>query len=699
MNSLQDIVYKESYKSTQDSVIDDFYLPCLSSSIKYDRAVGYFSSGIYNLIHVALSDFYKNGGKIRIICSPELNNADFEAVSQGVETDLSVTEKSLENDLRDFDEVFGQNVPSSLLKAFIEKGFVEIRFAVPTSGEGIYHPKLGIFQDSQGNSVSFNGSSNETFKAWYERGNFEFFEVFTTWKNDIDKSRVRNHMQVFEEIWLGLTPGLNIYEAKHLGKIFKPKNDDIPFEQCLELIKKKFHKNNSMLDFEQDLNSTQQKILKLEDHQKQVLEDWKENDTKGIVSFVTGGGKTIVGLAAAKYWLDKDKPVLIMVPTSVLHDQWQQEIKRELIPFGYRLVLLGNEAKKQIWKPIVQSVLGDSSDAEPIIFLSTYQTAKSDSFLKNVSNYNDLLVIADEAHKLGAIDSRKIMEQIQAPGRLALSATIKRYGDEEGTQVLYEYFKNELEPKFDFSEAIAANRLVPYEYDFIEIYLTPEEDEEFEILTKKMKACLSWANGVPSSTDASNHYARLRANIVKEAKNKDEKVINILKGINKNDRWLVYCNSLSHMNNLRDKLADQKIESTVYHSQINNDVKKATLNLFEREGGILLSIKCLDEGVDIPLLDHALIIASSGNPREYIQRRGRALRKAKGKYLAFLYDLVVLKQDGTPALIHEITRAQELASNSNNLMAQIKLRNFIEQWRKKNKIEEEEIEQIEEDEE
>jgi superfamily II DNA or RNA helicase len=250
-----------------------------------------------------------------------------------------------------------------------------------------------------------------------------------------------------------------------------------------------------------------------------------------------------------------------------------------------------------------------------------------------------------------------------------------------------------------FSEAIAANRLVPYEYDFIEIYLTPEEEEEFEILTKKMKSCLSWSNGVPSSTDASNHYARLRANIVKEAKNKDDKVINILKSVNKNDRWLVYCNSLSHMDNLRNKLADQKIESTVYHSQLSYDVKKATLNLFEREGGILLSIKCLDEGVDIPLLDHALIIASSGNPREYIQRRGRALRKAKGKYLAFLYDLVVLKHDGTPALIHEITRAQELASNSNNLMSQIKLRNFIEQWRKKNKIEEAEIEQVEEDEE
>ncbi|MBM3681913.1 MAG: hypothetical protein FJW84_00440 [Actinobacteria bacterium] len=142
MNNLQEIVYKESYKSTQDSVINDFYLPCLSSSIKYDRAVGYFSSGIFNLIHVALSEFYNNGGKIRIICSPELTNADFEAVSQGIETDLSITEKSLENDLKDFDEVFGQNVPSSLLKAFIEKGFVEIRFAVPTSGEGIYHSEL-----------------------------------------------------------------------------------------------------------------------------------------------------------------------------------------------------------------------------------------------------------------------------------------------------------------------------------------------------------------------------------------------------------------------------------------------------------------------------------------------------------------------------------------------------------------------------
>jgi superfamily II DNA or RNA helicase len=170
---------------------------------------------------------------------------------------------------------------------------------------------------------------------------------------------------------------------------------------------------------------------------------------------------------------------------------------------------------------------------------------------------------------------------------------------------------------------------------------------------------------------------------VKQASNKDDAALKLLFEAKKNDRWLVYCNSIEHVNSISEKLKEKGIHPMIYHSEMEGD-RQSTLNYFEREGGILLSIKCLDEGVDIPKLDRALIIASSSNPREYIQRRGRALRVAKGKYKASIYDIIVTRLDGQPALLSDVSRAESLAKNANNLYAQTRLRELKNLWGIKN---------------
>ena len=371
------------------------------------------------------------------------------------------------------------------------------------------------------------------------------------------------------------------------------------------------------------------------------------------------------------------------MPSNILHSQWREELERELKPFGYVPILVGNDSKKSIWKPALQGVFGKNLKPEAALFLSTYQTAKKPEFLLNIQNTSDLLLVADEAHRLGAPDTKNIMESLPCPGRLALSATIKRYGDEEGTRALLEFFKKELEPKFDFTDAIQAGRLVPYEYEFTTAQLTDNEEDDFEELTTQLVKSLDWSGGQARSTTMSQHYARLRANIVKQASNKDDAALKLLFEAKKNDRWLVYCNSIEHVNSIAEKLNEKGIFPMIYHSEMDGD-RQSTLNYFEREGGILLSIKCLDEGVDIPKLDRALIIASSSNPREYVQRRGRALRVAKGKYKAFIYDIIVTKLDGQPALLSDVSRAESLAKNANNLYAQTRLRELKNLWGIKN---------------
>ena len=173
------------------------------------------------------------------------------------------------------------------------------------------------------------------------------------------------------------------------------------------------------------------------------------------------------------------------------------------------------------------------------LFLSTYQTAKKPEFLLNIQNTSNLLLIADEAHRLGAPDTKEIMDSLQCPGRLGLSATISRFGDEEGTSALMEYFKNELEPKFDFTDAIKAGRLVPYEYIFVTAQLTENEEDEFIELTSKLAKSLDWSGGQARSTSLSQHFARLRANIVKQASNKDDVARELLFETKKNNKWRI----------------------------------------------------------------------------------------------------------------------------------------------------------------
>ena len=154
--NLSHLSIKSSYSTSQDSMVDDFYSPCLANSVRYDRAVGYFSSAVFVLIHAALGQFIENQGQIRIICSPEMSNEDADAIKSGDANTQEIIEKSLNSDLLDWNKTFENIAPSSLLRRLIESKIVDFRFAVPRAGKGIYHPKVGLFLDDMGNSVSFN---------------------------------------------------------------------------------------------------------------------------------------------------------------------------------------------------------------------------------------------------------------------------------------------------------------------------------------------------------------------------------------------------------------------------------------------------------------------------------------------------------------------------------------------------------------
>jgi len=237
--------------------------------------------------------------------------------------------------------------------------------------------------------------------------------------------------------------------------------------------------------------------------------------------------------------------------------------------------------------------------------------------------------------------------RINSGYRLAMSATPRRYNDPEGTQAILNYFGKILEPKYTLKDAINDNVLCRYFYYPNVVKLTDEEQERWDNLSKDIskKYAIISTNGDKSGT-LSNRIKNLlieRSRIVKEAKNKTSLAVDIItKKYRDGQRWIVYCDNREQLDIVLQSLLEKGIKAYEFHSELSDDVKDQTLTFFRQVGGVVVSIRCLDEGIDIPNTTHALILASSQNPREFIQRRGRILRKSDNKYHSFLYDAIVL---------------------------------------------------------
>ena len=251
--------------------------------------------------------------------------------------------------------------------------------------------------------------------------------------------------------------------------------------------------------------------------------------------------------------------------------------------------------------------------------------------MRSIQLSNDLLIIADEVHTAGQPEFKKFLDMNFEGPRLGLSATPERYGDAIGTERISAYFGQKLQPFFTIADAIKAGRLVPYEYEYDEVSLTQNEYEEWLDITKKIGMVASMSED-KKNNQALERLLQMRANIVKEAENKIGYVIKIINAnFQTGDRWLIYCNNQYQLKSIREALSSFGEKVYDYHIAMPGS-KDETLQFFSENGGIMLAINCLDEGVDIPQINKAIIIASSTNPRQFIQRRGRVLRSFKDKY-------------------------------------------------------------------
>ncbi|MBU2601350.1 MAG: DEAD/DEAH box helicase family protein [Actinobacteria bacterium] len=663
--SLEELGVALGYNSAESALVSDFYVPCLGVSRGYDRAVGYFRSSLYNLVGVAISDFVLRGGHIRIVCSPSLEARDRDAIEAAGSSDAIVSaalEREIEAVLR-----HPENVPVvELLATLLAASALEIKIAYRPGATGIFHEKLGIFH-SPSDALSFSGSSNETYSAWDPMVNHEGFETFGSW-DSADSRRTSRHVEYFERLWSDALDDLCVRPLPEIPRAVLAR-----FENALG-VEAALERARVHLQRVARLGGTRRRSL--QEHQKAVVANWSLRE-RGVIDHATGAGKTLSALEVMRNWLTRDARAcaVVIVPGDLLTQQWALEVRTELGDMQPKLLMVGGSLGNRRWRERLGS-FASPSPAGPRVVIATVNSAATEDFLSRTPGGSHLLLIADEVHTVGSRGFRRILE-IDAGGRLGLSATPQRFNDPEGTAALFDYFGCVLPPPFGIPEALLAGRLVPYDYHVRTVLLEEDEAERYDELSRRIAVIQARAAAKPDAepSDALEMLLIQRARVVKKARAKTALACAVVQAeYQSGDRWLLYCEDSDQLNEVSDRLVSAGLNVLDYHTQMLGDAQ-ATLRSFQRHGGVLVSIRCLDQGVDIPAVDHALILASSTNPRQFIQRRGRVLRRTPGKYSADIYDLLVCRQneDEEQVLNRDLERARVFAAHARNQACRYKL--------------------------
>lgn len=648
--------------SSDSNLLQDFYVPCMNHAKRFDRAAGYFSSAIFALAPLAYADFFERGGKIRLVSSTQLTLNDAKALSE------AGPGESMDSLIAEFKKIAADphspfHLLSRILSSLIHSGALEMKFARPTSGAGVFHDKYGVFENASGDRVSFIGSANETAFAWSGRHNHEKIEIFRSW-NRHDARRIDDHTSSFDAIWANELKGYEVKESRQFEKTLIELLPPEPIQSLLIELRLKEGASASLKDAES------QQTYSLRHYQAAALENWRNLGRRGVISFATGGGKTLTAIDAIKAWLPEG-PAIVMVPSSLLLSQWHAELK-SWIPEASILQVGGGSPKSRWSQALYRFTQRDGS--KPRIVLSTYASAASADFRHRVDAGSHIMVVGDEVHKFGSKQTRSIADWLDAGPRLGLSATPMRRGDEEGTNAIFSFFGDTVKPVYSLKEAIADGVLVPYDYFISMAPLSETELDEWDELSTRISRELAMNDG--RLTDKARKLSIRRARISKRAESKAEIAAKLVhQNMEHGDRWLVYCESVSHLSEVRaamERALGKSVTLMEFHSK-NMQEHERVINFFETKGGVVLAIKCLDEGVDIPIINKAIILSSSSNPREFVQRRGRVLRRHPAKRLAQIWDLVSVRSDGRPIAGSELLRASEFADSSNNQAVKFQL--------------------------
>lgn len=615
-------------------LIADFFIPALSSSIQYDRGVGYFSSGWLRITSKGMFNFAENGGHARWVTSPILDPADWGALQTGDSArNDPILLASLSRSIQDLERTLETDTLSALAW-MVADGILTFKLALPVSklAGGDFHDKFGIFTDDIGNQVSFNGSYNESVQG---TRNYESIKIFRSWEPAYE-SLVNADVQRFERLWQNDDPNVRVFELPEAAraKILQLRKSDRPYSEPDWINIQQLKETRSIY---KPIHPTIPDNIKLRDYQDEAINAWFANQCQGLFEMATGTGKTITALAASARLFERESrlAVIISVPYQHLVDQWKEESK----PFGYRSILAYQSKAKWVDDLNHQIIEYNGGFRNFITVVTTHTTFISPQFQGSIARLTGpALILADEAHHLGAERSRQSYP-FHISYRLALSATPDRWFDDEGTEALRAYF-GETVYKFTLEQAIGVS-LTPYYYYPYLVPLTDLEMEQYEELSIRIAKLMGGKN--EEIQDALKMLLIKRARLLNTAENKLEALSDLVDQQDNIEHTLFYC-APKQIDEVVSLLGwDKGLLVHRFTAEENPQERQQLLTDFANgDLQALVAMKCLDEGVDVPSTRTAFFLASTGNPREFIQRRGRILRKYPNKEFSIIHDLIAV---------------------------------------------------------
>ena len=673
-----------TYRPGEFNSPEKFFNDCLENSKEFDLQLGYFSSATISVLADGFATFISNGGRMRLVINHIVSEEDKEAISKGIHGgvidcfDLT----NFETLRQTFDE-YQQQFFECLAFLIYDKR-IDIRIIKPRNKKGIAHTKSGQFRD--GDSItSFTGSANFTISGLFN--NLE--EIKIDRSDSIDmmvQKRIASQRFEFDTIMEGKKHNVEYLSPDNLVSAIMSKYGDKDIEELLDVeaklrqIKKEratYHEYQGHLgqvseDFNYDPSFPYESPFP---YQVQALDNWKNNGYRGLFNMATGTGKTITSLNCllSLYKDTGSYKAIILVPTIPLVDQWEKECRK----FNYSKIY--KISSKSDWKENITRLSRAEllyPERNSFIIISTYASFVRVATFERLSDFSrDTLLIADEAHNMGSPSCLNLLDRIPYAKRIGLSATPERQFDEIGNSSICKFFGcplNSYTFSFTMKEAIDNDYLCHYRYFPYIVKLNEEEMEAYRDLSAKIAKFYD-----PDKDDLKNNQfltALLlkRKRIIHKAQNKlgvfkslISKIYNerhnlryllvyVPEGVDDGDQEFVFASEsdlatdlgneqISLINKYTEIIASIDEHITVEQVTSRSQNREQTLRRFALgETQVLTAMKCLDEGIDVPRTEMAIFCASTGNPRQFVQRRGRILRTHKDKPLAYIYDLVVI---------------------------------------------------------
>lgn len=665
----------EPVYSTGEDEPAEFFLDALLESKSFDLGLGFFSSSGFRALSIGFAYFIRREGKMRIIINDILSPEDKKAIEQGlisnpndlieekIINDIIMLEKTLSGSDKHFFNCISWLIASKRLEI--------IAIAPKNSFIGIAHQKFGIFKDNQNDKVAFNGSSNFSNSALFH--NIESLSCYKSWTGEYsENTRLSYFESLFEKIWNGKSDVVRVVPIDRVKTSILERFQVNELQDLIDEEEKLIDESRSaiksaslrlkMEELKEKLQSKDKKHPGFPSgnqprgYQIEAYRNWVESEYSGFFEMATGTGKTITALNCALelYRKEKKYQMLILVPTLTLADQWTEEA----LSFGFSNIIVANSKSRNWVEATLREINKGFIENFSFCIITTYQTFNLEKF-QSIINRLDArtLFIADEAHNLGTLRSQANFPT-KFTRRIGLSATPERHFDDQGTNALLSFFNAKEKPTFrlDMQEAIDKGFLCHYYYYPKIVKLTNEELEEYKEISKRLLRYFDKKTGGFQDNPTVTALLLRRKRIIQKAKNKTAALKGcfdeLLETRNDLKYTLVYVpEGLSTRFNQDDQSLINEY-SEVISNQYHLSQHQFTSVTKNREGvlkrfstghiSVLTAMKCLDEGIDVKRTEIAIFCASTSNPRQFIQRRGRILRTHPDKKFAYIYDMIVV---------------------------------------------------------